>query len=129
VSGYRNNDSNGETALPEDRFGEDAERVAKAAQAVNEALAATLESVENGCQLWRGGVPLADVIDQMIAAGMRGVRMKCADTFLEYERAILVMRANIVRTLVDHEGLTLTEVARKMRISRQACARLYRSTP
>lgn len=35
------------------------------------------------------------------------------------------MRAGVVRSLVDDAGLTLTEAARRLQISRQAAARLY----
>jgi predicted DNA-binding protein (UPF0251 family) len=37
------------------------------------------------------------------------------------------MRAGVVRALVDEGGLSLTDVARRMKISRQAAARLYES--
>ena len=49
--------------------------------------------------------------------------------FREYERAIASMRADVVRVLVDEGGLSLTDVARQMRISRQAAARLYEPVP
>ena len=37
------------------------------------------------------------------------------------------MRASVVRFLVDDEALSMTDVARKMGVSGQAVARLYRS--
>jgi hypothetical protein len=36
------------------------------------------------------------------------------------------MRAGVVCALIDDDGLSLTEVGRRLRISRQAVARLYR---
>ena len=44
-------------------------------------------------------------------------------------RAIASMRATVVRALVDEGGLSLTDAARRMRISRQAAARLYEPLP
>ena len=35
------------------------------------------------------------------------------------------MRADVVRAIVDEGGLSLTDVARRLKISRQAAARLY----
>jgi predicted transcriptional regulator len=35
------------------------------------------------------------------------------------------MRARVVRALVDEGGLSLTDVAKRLKISRQAAARLY----
>ena len=54
--------------------------------------------------------------------------MAARDAFIEFERSIQVMRARVVRALVDDEGFSLTEAARHLRISRQSAARLYEAT-
>jgi predicted transcriptional regulator len=51
--------------------------------------------------------------------------MSAVDAFHEYERAIASMRADVVRALVDEGGLSLTDVAKHLKISRQAASRLY----
>jgi predicted DNA-binding protein (UPF0251 family) len=43
----------------------------------------------------------------------------------EYEHAVMLFRRGMVRALVDEGGLSLTEVARRMGVSRQGVARLY----
>ena len=75
------------------------------------------------------GTPLGDVVDQLIRAGGRDARLATAHAFHEFERALLDMRAGVVRALVDDDGLSMTEVAARLRISRQAVARLYRHRP
>jgi len=70
-------------------------------------------------------VDVVDVVDELIAAGGRETRLSAADVFREYERAIASMRAGVVRALVDEGGLWLTDVAKRMKISRQAAARRY----
>jgi hypothetical protein len=69
------------------------------------------------------------MVDELIAAGGRETRLSAADAFREYERSIASMRAGVVRVLVDEGGLSLTDAAKRMKISRQAAARLYQSVP
>jgi hypothetical protein len=68
---------------------------------------------------------VVDVVEQLIAGDGRETRLSAADAFREYERAIASMRAGVVRALVDEGGLSLTDVAKRLKISRQAAARLY----
>ncbi|MGZ4724529.1 MAG: hypothetical protein ACXV8L_10000, partial [Ilumatobacteraceae bacterium] len=49
-----------------------------------------------------------------------------ADAFHEFERALVEMRSRVVCTLVEEDGLSLTDVGLRLQISRQAVARLYR---
>jgi len=68
---------------------------------------------------------MSTIVDSLIGMGGRDTRLGAHDAFLEFERSIHAMRAHVVRSLVDDEGLSLTEAARSLRISRQAAARLY----
>jgi len=68
---------------------------------------------------------MSAIVDRLIGAGGRDTRLAAHDAFLEFERSIQLMRAGVVRALVDEEGCSLTEAARRLRISRQAAARLY----
>ena len=81
--------------------------------------------MRDGCEARNAGRSIVDVVDELIAAGGREIRLSAADAFHEYERAIASMRADVVRALVDEGGLSLTDVAKRMKISRQAAARLY----
>ncbi len=68
---------------------------------------------------------IVDIVDELITAGGRETRLSAADAFHEYEREIALMRADVVRALVDEGGLSLTDVAKRLKISRQSAARLY----
>jgi hypothetical protein len=68
---------------------------------------------------------MVEVVELLIGGGGRATRVSSADAFREYERAVAAMRSRVVRALVDEGGLTLTEVSRRMRISRQAASKLY----
>jgi hypothetical protein len=104
------------------------ERVAGAGREACLAVEAAVGALRAGCEARNAGrslVDVVDVVDELIAGGGRETRLRAAEAFREYERAIASMRAGVVRVLVDEGGLSLTDVARRMRISRQAAARLY----
>jgi hypothetical protein len=105
------------------------ERVADAGRQACLAIETAVEALREGCEARDAGRSIVDVVDELIVAGGRETRLSAADAFREYERAIAAMRAGVVRTLVDEGGLTLTQVARHLKISRQAAARLYESSP
>jgi hypothetical protein len=111
--------------LSRDPFVEAAKQVATAGRAACEAIGAAVDALEIGVEARRAGVPLSDVVDDLIGAGGRDVRLSAADAFHEFERTIAEMRARVVRALIEEDGLSLTDVARRLRISRQAVARLY----
>jgi hypothetical protein len=112
--------------MDRDPFVAAAEEVAVAGRAVCDAIESALRALEVGARASAAGVPLVDVVDQLIGAGGRDVRLATADAFHEFERSLVEMRACVVCALVDEEGLSLTEVGRRLQISRQAVARLYR---
>jgi DNA-directed RNA polymerase specialized sigma24 family protein len=109
-----------------DPFVAAAEEVATAGRAACDAIESAIRALEVGARARATGVPLVDIVDELIGAGGRDVRLATADAFHEFERAVAKMRARVVRTLVEEDGLSLTDVARRLRISRQAVARLYR---
>ena len=74
------------------------------------------------------GAPLADLVAHEIERGGRQIRLAAAQAFREYEQAITAMRAAIVHELVG-DGFSLTDIARRMGISRQSVARLYQLLP
>jgi hypothetical protein len=109
-----------------DPFVEAAEEVAATGLATCDAIGSAMRALEVGVQARRAGVPLVEIVDDLIGAGGRDVRLAAADAFHEFERAVAEMRARVVCTLIDEDHLSLTEVAARLRISRQAVARLYR---
>jgi hypothetical protein len=118
-----------ECTLTEDWFAGAVEQVANAGRQACLAIETAVGALRQGCEAQNAGRSVVDVVDELIAAGGRETRLSAADAFREYERAIASMRAAVVRALVDEGGLSLTDVAQRMRISRQAAARLYEPMP
>ena len=118
----------GET-VTEDWFVGAVERVAEAGRHACLAIEAAVGALREGCEARNAGRSVVDVVDVLIAGGGRETRLSAAEAFREYERAIASMRVAVVRVLVDEGGLSLTDVAKRMKISRQAAARLYELVP
>jgi hypothetical protein len=115
--------------MTEDFFVGAVERVADAGRQACLAIETAVEALREGCEARDAGRSIVDVVDELIVAGGRETRLSAADAFREYEQAIAAMRTGVVRALVDEGGLTLTQVAGHLKISRQAAARLYESSP
>lgn len=111
--------------MTDDWFVDAVEQVADAGRQACAAIETAVEALSEGREAWSTGRSIIDVVDDLIAAGGRETRLSAADAFREYERAIASMRAGVVRALVDEGGLSLTQAAQRMKISRQAAARLY----
>ena len=117
-----------EYPMTQDWFAGAVERVAVAGHQACLAIDTAVGALQEGCEARNAGRPIVAVVDELIAAGGRQTRLNAAEAFREYERAIASMRAGVVRALVDEGGLSLTEVAKRLKISRQAAARLYEPT-
>ena len=115
--------------MTEDWFAGAVERVADAGRQACLAIEKAVGALQEGCEARNAGRSIVEVVDELIAAGGRETRLSAADAFREYERAIASMRAGVVRALVDEGGLSLTDVAKRLKISRQAAARLYEPVP
>jgi hypothetical protein len=114
-----------EYAMTEDWFAGAVEQVEEAGRQARLAIESAVGALRGGLEARNAGRSIVDVVDELITAGGRETRLNAADAFRDYERAIASMRADVVRALVDEGGLSLTDVARRMKISRQAAARLY----
>jgi Homeodomain-like domain len=114
--------------VSKDPFVAAAEGVMTAGRAACDAIESAICALEVGARARSKGVPIADIVDEMISVGGRDVRLSAVDAFHGFERAVAEMRAHVVHMLVDVDGLSLTEVARRLQVSRQAVARLYRDS-
>jgi phosphate uptake regulator len=114
--------------MDEDWFGAAVDRVTHAGRDCCAAIEAAVQRLESGRESKAAGQPLADMVEEIITAGGRDVRLSAAEAFREFERSVATMRSEVVRALIDEDGLALTEVARRFQISRQAVARLYRAS-
>jgi predicted transcriptional regulator len=65
------------------------------------------------------------MLNDAIAQGARDRRVAIDEAMAAYRNAVMRLRAAVVRTLVDGEGMTVTAVAKLLRISRQMASRLY----
>jgi hypothetical protein len=115
--------------MTEDWFVGAVERVAEAGSQACLAIETAVVALQDGREARKAGRSIVDIVEELIAAGGRATRLSAADAFREYERAIASMRAGVVRALVDEGGLSLTDAARHMKISRQAATRLYEAVP
>ena len=111
--------------MTDDWFGAAVARVAEAGRQACLAVETAVGVLQEGRAARDAGRSVVEVVDELIGAGGRETRLSAADAFREYERAIASMRAQVVRALVDEGGLSLTDVARRIKISRQAASRLY----
>jgi hypothetical protein len=111
--------------MTDDWFAGAVESVAEAGQRACRAIDTAVEALREGGVAHSAGRSMVDVVDDLIGAGGRETRLSAAEAFHDFERAVASMRAGVVRELVDVGGLSLTDVAKRMMISRQAAARLY----
>lgn len=115
--------------MTEDWFVAAVERVEDAGRQACLAIGTAVAALQKGVEARNSARSVVDVVDELIGAGGRETRLSAAEAFREYERAIASMRAAVVRALLDEGGLSLTDVAKRMKISRQAAARLYDPVP
>lgn len=115
--------------MPEDWFVAAVDRVADAGREACLAIETAVDALQRGSEARRTGRSVVEVVDELIAARGREARLSASDCFHEYEREIASMRAAVVRALVDEDGLSFTDVGKRMKISRQATAKLYRAAP
>jgi DNA invertase Pin-like site-specific DNA recombinase len=71
--------------------------------------------------------PLIEVVSALAANGGRDTRRAGERACAAFIAAITEYRATTIRMLVDHEGVTLSEIARLTGVSRQMVGRLYRA--
>ena len=112
--------------MSRDPFVVAAEEVAAAGRAACDAIDSAISALEVGVRARTTGTPLVDIVDELIGTGGRDIRLAAAEAFHEFERAVAEMRARVVRSLIEDDGLSLTDVALQLQISRQAVARLHR---
>jgi hypothetical protein len=113
--------------MPEDWFVRAVDRVREAGGEACLAIETAVGALEKAREARTAGRSVVEVVDALISAGGREARLAASDSFREYERAIATMRAAVVRALIDEDGLSFQDVANRLKISRQATARLYES--
>ncbi len=113
--------------MAEDWFLAAIERVSDSGQTVCESVEAAVNALDTGRQARLAGRPMSQIVDDLIGGGGRETRLRAAEAFLQFERAIQSMRVEVIRAMVDEEGLSMTDASARLGVSRQVGARLYRS--
>jgi hypothetical protein len=101
------------------------DEVERALRDVRDALRAWNEDLLEVRRLRGHAVPFVEMLNDAIAQGARDRRVALDEAMAAYRNAVMRLRAGVVRTLVDGEGMTVTAVAKLLRISRQMASRLY----
>jgi hypothetical protein len=102
--------------------------VESAAAEACEALAAVVEVLGPVRDDRLAGLPLAEIMERMARVGAPGVRTSAGLALQRYEQAVHAFRADVIRRLVSDEGLSISDAARLMLVSRQRAARIMSST-
>ena len=110
-----------------DWFAAAVQAVESAAAEAQASLVAVVESLVPAREGRRTGETLLELMDRMNDAGSPEARRAAGLALQRYEHTIQALRAEIIRHLVTDEGLSLSEAARSMRISRQRAARILAS--
>jgi hypothetical protein len=98
-----------------EQTGEDAQR----------AIGAGLASIEGARERLVAGVPVSEIVGDLMAQGGREARLRSSGAIEAFEHAVMMYRVGLIRAMVDEEELSFAEVARRMGVSRQMIARLY----
>jgi hypothetical protein len=101
--------------------------IAAALEAAREALDGSTEPLASARRRRLAGASMLEIVDELVAAGGPEARRDTARAFARYERAVKTFRGTVIRTLVDEEGVSLSEVSRRLSISRQMTTRLYQA--
>jgi hypothetical protein len=83
-------------------------------------------SIDRARERLTAGVPVSEIVDDLIAQGGRQARLRSSAAIDAFEHAVMVYRVGLIRAMVDGEKLSFSEVGRRMGVSRQMIARLYR---
>jgi DNA invertase Pin-like site-specific DNA recombinase len=102
----------------------DVERTAEAARVELGSAVAVLAPVR-AARL--AGVPLPKLAADLARRGAVP-RRAVAAAMQEYEQAVAALRTKVVRALVDEMGVPMSELARRMGVSRQAVSRIYKGS-
>ena len=113
--------------MAEDRFVASVQKVSESGRAVCESVEAAVSPLQRAREARLAGRPMSEIVDDLISAGGRDIRLGAAEAFRQFEREIQSMRVGVIHAMIEEEGLSITDASARLGISRQAGARLYRS--
>ncbi|HYI45456.1 MAG TPA: PAS domain-containing protein [Actinomycetota bacterium] len=103
------------------------EAVKEAEKALRVAMEQTTKSAQDAAAQSIEGKGLPDLVEGDLWRRGSEIREQAASAIAQYEHALMILRLTMIRGLVDDHGMTFAEVGRRMGISRQLVARLYKS--
>ena len=101
-------------------------RVEQTGEEAQRAIGEGVASIDTARERLAAGVPVSEIVDDLIARGGRQARLRSSAAIDAFEHAVMVYRVGLIRAMVDEEKLSFSEVGRRMGVSRQMIARLYR---
>jgi len=101
-------------------------RVEQTGEEAQRAIGEGVLSIDRARERLDAGVAVSEVVDDLIARGGRDARLRSSAAIDAFEHAVMVYRVGLIRAMVDEEKLSFSEVGRRMGVSRQMIARLYR---
>jgi hypothetical protein len=114
-------------ATSTNRLLEAIERIELTGEEAQKAIREGVASIDRARVQVTAGVPVSEIVDDLITRGGREARLRSSAAIDAFEHAVMVYRILLIRAMVDDEKLSLTEVGRRLGVSRQMVARLYRS--
>ena len=102
------------------------ERVEQAGDDAQRAIREGVASIDRAREQLVAGVPVSEIVDDLVARGGRDARLRSSAAIDAFEHAVMVYRVSLIRAMVDDEKLSFSEVGRRLGVSRQMVARLYR---
>jgi DNA-directed RNA polymerase specialized sigma24 family protein len=114
--------------MSEDWYLDSIDQVERAADDLHASLDVVMDALADARTARVAGDDLGDIIRGLIERGGREARLAPTHAFHAFEQALTSYRARAIRSLVDDEHMTYTEIAELIGVSRQMVARLYRDT-
>lgn len=102
------------------------DKVEDTAQDLRESVGVVVDALSEARSKGLAGVAEVDIVKGLVDRGGRALRNTPTEAFREFERAVTDYRTAMIRTLVDKNGMSFTEIGELSGVSRQMVARLYR---
>lgn len=102
-------------------------RIEQSGEDAQRAIGAGVASTDMARERLEAGMPISEIVADLMAQGGREARLRSSAAVDEYEHAVMVYRAGLVRAMVDEEQMSFAQVAQVMAVSRQMITRLYHS--
>jgi hypothetical protein len=103
------------------------DRIEQTGEGAQRAIRDGLASMDRAKEQLLAGAPVSEIVDDLIARGGRDARLRSSAAIDAFEHAVMEYRVGLIRAMVDDEQLSFTDVGRRLGVSRQMIARLYRS--